>query len=164
MSKMDDFIGLSAVLTGFAESKLAPQIDPIDIKSEYLPLWQEKVDEQSNGLSSKILATYSDLKSVQPPLSDQKIGEAMLSERNGADFTMACRQLIYLWYMGAWPSVPKDNSRTDFTIVSSKAYSTGLVWQVMQAHPMGDSNERYGYWAEKPSATLSDFTGHSSEQ
>ena len=87
MSKMDNFIGLSAVLTGFAESKLAPQIDPIDIKSEYLPLWQEKVEEQSNGLSSKILATYNDLKSVQPPLSDQKIGEAMLSERNGADFT-----------------------------------------------------------------------------
>lgn len=39
---MNNFIGLSAVLTGFATSIIAPTLDPVDIKSEYLPVFTQK--------------------------------------------------------------------------------------------------------------------------
>ncbi len=162
MNKMDSFIGLSAVLTGFSKEKLAPELDPVDIKSQYLAIWCDKTDTQTPTLSDKILATYAALAAETPPLSDQQIGEKMLADANGDAFVLACRQLIYLWYMGAWPSFVDNDSETGqgtvYSTVSAEAYSAGLVWQVMQAHPMGDSNERYGYWAETPVA-LSKYTG-----
>ncbi len=35
-------------------------------------------------------------------------------------------------------------------IVSAKAYTLGLVWQIAQAHPMGYSNLQFGYWSREP--------------
>ncbi len=165
MDTMTSFVGLSAVLTGFNQSVIAPQLDPVDIKSAYLAEWEKQVANESGNkdLTNNILNQYAQLKSEN--LSDQQIGEKMLDDSNGADFVMACRQLIYLWYMGAWPTVIEQpgtdtGGMTTFSTLSSDSYTSGLVWKVMQAHPMGDSNYRYGYWAEVP-APLSDYTGNS---
>ena len=35
-------------------------------------------------------------------------------------------------------------------VVSAKAYTLGLVWQIVQAHPMGYSNLQFGYWSREP--------------
>ena len=35
-------------------------------------------------------------------------------------------------------------------VVSAKAYTQGLVWQIAQAHPMGYSNLQFGYWSREP--------------
>lgn len=165
---METFAGLSAVLTGFDKSILAPSIDPVDIKSVYLKEWKERVDTPPNptDLSSSILAQFAQLSAQSPEPSDQELGEKMLADSNGGAFVFACRQLIFLWYMGAWPTVneapgTEAGGSTSFVTLSSKSYTSGLVWQVMQSHPMGDSNYRYGYWAEEP-APLSDYTGHNS--
>jgi len=159
--EMKNFIGLSAVLTGFNESIIAPQLDPVDIKTDYLAAFNTNI---GSALVSSILAKYQELKSQGK--SDQEIGEAMLDDSNGTDFVMACRQLIFLWYSGAWPTIiPAANGKqasTVSTLLSSKSYSSGLAWQVMQSHPMGDSNYRYGYWSEKP-ADLSDYTGNTTK-
>lgn len=169
MSTMDNFVGLSAVLTGFAQSILNPTLDEVNIKAEYLPVWREKVASESgdSSLPDSILNAYQTLRADTTKLSDQQIGEQMLSESRSDAFLLACRQLIYLWYMGAWPTVSEapgtaTGGRTDFYTLSSKSYTAGLVWQVMQAHPMGDSNYRYGYWAEPPVA-LNNFTGHAND-
>lgn len=99
-------------------------------------------------------------------LNDQQIGEAMLASSNGDDFVLACRKLIFMWYSGAWPTlIPATASAAASTVsemISAKSYTTGLVWQVMQSHPMGDSNYRYGYWAIPP-ASLNDYTGNSGD-
>ncbi len=58
---------------------------------------------------------------------------------------------------GAWPTV--DGDMTSSQMLSAKSYTQGLAWQVMQSHPMGDSNYRYGYWAKEP-ADLSGYTGN----
>ena len=160
---MNNFIGLSAVLTGFATSIIAPTLDPMDIKSEYLAVFTQKITEESKDptLVTTILQKFAALKAQQ--LSDQQIGTQMLAPDNGANFVLACRKLIFMWYSGAWPTIipatDKDPETTVSDMISAKSYTTGLVWQVMQAHPMGDSNYRYGYWA-KPPAVLSAYTGH----
>lgn len=157
---MQTFIDLSAVLTGFNASILAPDLDPVDIKSEYLPFFIDKVGAS---LSQQIFARFSALQAQTPPLNNQQLGAAMLDPGNGEDFVFACRQLIFMWYSGAWPTlIPASATAPASTasdMISAKSYTCGLVWQVMQSHPMGDSNYRYGYWA-KPPAPLSAYTGN----
>jgi hypothetical protein len=160
---MDNFIGLSSVLTGFATDILAPDLDPVDIKAEYLEAFTKNITAESKDptLVAAILQKFAALKAQG--LTDQQIGTQMLSSANGANFVLACRKLIFMWYSGAWPTIiPATASEPETTVsnmISAKSYTTGLVWQVMQAHPMGDSNYRYGYWA-KPPAALSEFTGN----
>ncbi len=156
---MENFVGLSAVLTGFSQEIIAPTLDPVDIKSEYLKKFQDEILKESKDshLVSQILEQFSTLKNAGK--SDQEIGEAMLSDQNTQDFVMACRKLIFMWYSGAWPTISNDGLSTSSELLSSKSYVSGLAWQVMQAHPMGDSKYRYGYWETAP-APLSDYTGH----
>jgi len=160
---MDNFIGLSAVLTGFNQSVLAPELDPVDIKSEYLPFFTQKIAQESNNplLVGQIFQKYSALQAKG--LTSQQIGEAMLDPANGDSFVLACRKLIFMWYSGAWPTLiaatPTEPASTVSDLISENAYTSSLVWQVMQSHPMGDSNYRYGYWA-KPPVPLSDYTGN----
>lgn len=163
---MENFIGLSAVLTGFNASILAPQLDPVDIKSEYLPFFSAKIAEESGNpdLVASIFARFAALRSqTDPTLDDRQIGAAMLDPANGADFVLACRKLIFMWYSGAWPTLVPATATSPATtvsdIISAKSYSCGLAWQVMQSHPMGDSNYRYGYWTTPP-APLGDYTGN----
>lgn len=161
-TNMDNFIGLSAVLTGFASDILAPDLDPVDIKAEYLPFFTRKIAAESGNLQlvDSIFAKYVQLK--QEGLSDQDIGEKMLDASNGEDFVLACRKLIFMWYSGAWPTVIPASGDTPAStvsdLISAKSYTCGLAWQVMQSHPMGDSNYRYGYWNTPPVA-LNDYTG-----
>lgn len=160
MSDITNFVELSALLTGFNKSIIAPSLDVDDMKTVYLQVWQEKIDAQQAGLTNDILIAYEVLSSQGK--TPTQIGEYLLDDARGSDFIFACRALIYLWYMGAWPTVAADNSRTDFDLVSATSYSKALVWQVMQAHPMGDSDLRYGYWAQAP-APLSDYTGNTDD-
>ena len=158
---MQTFIKLSEVLTGFNAKILAPDLDPVNIKAEYLPFFTEKVGAN---LTQQIFATFSKLSSqTSPALTAQQIGLAMLAPSNGEDFVLACRKLIFMWYSGAWPTLIPATATAQATtvsdMISAKSYTCGLVWQVMQAHPMGDSNYRYGYWA-KPPASLSAYTGN----
>ena len=160
--QMNNFVGLSAVLTGFAKGVIAPRIDPINVKAEYFAKFQA---ETGNNLFSQILSDFQTLNT--PPKEgqtqeekNQEIGETILAN---SDYEMPCRNLIFLWYSGAWPTIiPANGSKPESTVstlLSSKSYTQGLVWQVMQSHPMGDSNYRYGYWANEP-AKLSGYTGN----
>tara|TARA_R110001632_G_scaffold64960_6_gene154226 strand:+ start:7440 stop:7892 length:453 start_codon:yes stop_codon:yes gene_type:complete len=145
--QMNNFVGLSAVLTGFAADTIAPNIDPINIKAEYFTKFTAEISNYA-----AILSAYELLKSQGK--TDQEIGEAILAI---ADYEMPCRQLIFLWYSGAWATA--NGSMTSSEMLSAKSYTQGLAWQVMQSHPMGDSNYRYGYWANEP-ADLSGYTGN----
>jgi hypothetical protein len=164
--QMDNFVGLSAVLTGFNKSIIAPTIDPINVKAEYFAKFTKEISNYQD-----ILDKYAALKTITPALSDQQIGQQILA--NSA-YETPCRQLIFLWYSGAWGSVVttectnKETGKTTVTktvasnMLSAKSYTQGLAWQVMQSHPMGDSNYRYGYWAQQP-ADLDKYTGNSND-
>ena len=69
------------------------------------------------------------------------------------DIKFLARSIVLLWYLGSWydpkdlqtnpPPVPSE-------VVSAKAYTQGLVWQIAGAHPMGYSNMQFGYWSRNP--------------
>lgn len=164
MDIMSTFVGLSSALTGFAQDILAPRLDTTNIKTLYLQSWTENIAQETGdaGLVNTILQQYAELQAAGK--SDEEIGEQLMNGNNSPAFVLACQKLIFLWYMGAWPDVnaqpgTETGGFTTSSLLSAESYTSGLVWQVMQAHPMGDSNYRYGYWAEQPPA-LSDFTGN----
>jgi hypothetical protein len=55
--------------------------------------------------------------------------------------------ILRMWYTAVWYT---DNSQNDGFVVSSKAYTNGLVWKTMSAHPMGYSEFNFGYWETAP--------------
>lgn len=162
---MDQFVQLSALLTGFSADVIAPTIDPIDLKATYLPLVQERTGDAF----TQLLARFEQLSGGTPvkdmsPQQRQQVGEALLGDGTPSQAVLTAEAIIKLWYLGSWYQ-PFDSGTftTDVTVgfvVSDQAYVKGLSWQVMQSHAMGNSTFTYGYWAEDP-PPLSAFTGNS---
>jgi len=83
----------------------------------------------------------------------QQIADALLEAGStsppSAKARMA-RSIAKMWYLGSW--YPTDNSETAFdgSVVSMNGYIGGLAWTAAQAHPMGYSELKFGYWKAAP--------------
>jgi hypothetical protein len=155
------FVNLSAALTGIPATALMPNVDPIDLKREYL---RHILDPNTN-----VQAIYERLEKLIPAGVDDPgpirklVGDAANTDE---DLKYLSRSIILLWYLGAWysPAALKAHvdsggaKRPDFRILSSNAYTHGWVWRVAQAHPMGYSDMQFGYWKEDP-ALVERFVG-----
>ena len=70
--------------------------------------------------------------------------------------------VILAWYLGVWygptvlAQVPAPFPVNPLKVVSPVAYTQGWVWRVAQAHAMGYSEQRFGYWSDEP-LSLDDF-------
>jgi hypothetical protein len=153
------FLLLSEALTGVDKQLLAPEFDPktndpgtdpINIKNDYFR-WINVKDSTSS--FATLLQFAKD-----HPLSSQKDIIDFVNAGND-DIKFLTRSIVLLWYLGSWYD-PKD-LRTQATaakpdrinsseVLSPKAYTQGLVWQIAGAHPMGYSNLQFGYWSRKP--------------
>ena len=157
---MDDFVQMSALLTGFAASTIAPSLDPVDLKATLF-----QAAQQGGGAAfDRLLAQYAALSGGTPvdkmtPEERQSIGEQLLGLDGGTsdpETAATARSINRLWYLGYW--YPIDGSQGE-TVVSDQAYIRGLAWRAMQSHAMGFSTWTYGYWADPP-PPLTDFTGN----
>ncbi|MFI0484404.1 hypothetical protein [Actinomadura sp. 9N215] len=69
----------------------------------------------------------------------------------------AARAIVYLWYTGAWPrmapaahaALRRQMANEEF-VVSSSAYTEGLVWRTFHGHPAGAKPPGYGTWSMAP--------------
>ena len=144
---LKSFVKLSAALTGIAEAKLAPVVDPIQIRNEYFK--QAKTDPAFPAL----------LGIVRTARTVEAAAEKIMHNTDPAIKYLG-RSIILAWYLGAWyePKVlegydsPKSGTFpvTPKKIISGAAYTQGWTWRVAQAHPMGYSELRFGYWAHDP--------------
>jgi hypothetical protein len=145
------FLLLSAALTGVDKLILAPElsgsdpgIDPINIKNNYFR-WIVAKDQTSSFAAMLAFAKNNPAPSAQDIIT-------FVSTSND-DIKFLARSIVLLWYLGSWyepkdlqakpPPVPSE-------VVSAKAYTQGLVWQIAGAHPMGYSNMQFGYWSRNP--------------
>jgi len=171
------FSKLSAVLTGIDQKILAPGVDPLGMNHEiYAKVNENKENADTlQAMLQKFSAADLDKKKDavtammkppkpnDPPTPNDVLGEKM---------RFVGRSIILAWYLGAWYD-PKDlkkhfydpavknlgyysyrryskNVLIPHSVLSAGAYTGGLVWRAMQAHPMGYSNLQFGYWAELP--------------
>jgi hypothetical protein len=155
MSDMDNFVKLSAALTGIDPTKLAPSVDPINIKQEFF----DKARTEAG-------PTFSEALTVAGNTPANTLGDVLLNQ-SGEDLRFLCRSIMLLWFLGQWIT-PGDLKRyavpdppaspIPSLVISSMAYTQGWIWKVAQAHPMGDSNWHFGYW-NGPPPSLNDFIG-----
>jgi hypothetical protein len=147
---VDLFVKLSAALTGIAETKLAPAADPVKVKNDYYD--QAKSDPGFAALMQIIRADPSNPAAA----ADKVVNNA------DAKIKFLGRSIILAWYLGAWyPPVvlqqPAPNSPIPpLKVISSAAYTQAWAYRVAQAHPMGYSELRFGYWSDEP-LRLTDF-------
>jgi hypothetical protein len=161
------FLLLSAALTGIHVINLAPEFsqrdpndstkllpilkadpgtDPINVKNDYFK-W---VDASDAATFEKLLQIAKDHRESAPDI---------ITAVNASDDTkFLARSIVLLWYLGSWydpddlkkNSTPAPSAFIPSEVVSAKAYTQGLVWQIAQAHPMGYSNLQFGYWSREP--------------
>jgi hypothetical protein len=155
------FLVLSVALTGIQLSRLAPEfdqnkkpdildadpgVDPFNIKTDYF-----------NWINANDAPTFERL--LQMAKDHRQSTADIITAVNGSDDTkFLARSISLLWYLGSWykPADLKSNSAPGARafipsqVVSAKAYTQGLVWQIAQAHPMGYSNLQFGYWSREP--------------
>lgn len=152
---MGSFVKLSALLTGIAADKLAPSVDPIDIKQTYFDYAQQ----QGGAAFDKLLDIFN-ANASQPPAT---VADIILNQ-SGDDIRYLARAIMLAWYLGSWydpAELQKQQPMPSSQVISSKAYTHGWAWNVAQAHPMGYSDLRFGYWAGDP-PSLVDYVGGAS--
>lgn len=158
-SPLDDFVALSAILTGIAPSQLHPKLDTFGTAQEYLSY----ATTHGGAPFSSLMALFA-ANRTKPPA---EIAQLVLVQ-SGDDIAYTARAVMLMWYLGAWyaPAALRayhDNPKVSppFVVISSNAYTQSWVWRVAQTHPMGYSEWRFGYWHTQPAASLADFIGGS---
>jgi hypothetical protein len=155
------FLVLSSALTGFNISRLAPEfaknnqsdildadpgVDPFNIKKDYFN-WINAFDAST---FEKLLQIARDHR--------QSLPDIVTAVNANDDTKFLARSIVLLWYLGSWygpddlkkNAMPGARASIPSQVVSPKAYTLGLVWQIAQAHPMGYSNLQFGYWSREP--------------
>ena len=148
---IDDFVQMSALLTGFAADTIAPPLDPVDLKRTLF----EAAQKGAGAAFDELLALYAQLSGGTPvsemsPEQRQSIGEQLLdpgSDPASQKRAATAQSVMRLWYLGYWYPIEAGAFES---VVSDQAYIRGLAWQVMQSHAMGYSPWTYGYWTKEP--------------
>lgn len=157
-TRMDNFVGLSALLTGIAADKLAPPIDPNNIKQVYL----DYIGKAAGADFDRLLEIFAKNSGLQPA----EIADIIFN-KSGVEIRFLARSVMLAWYLGSWYA-PADlekysqpapqSAPIPSQVISALAYTQGWAWSVAQAHPMGYSNFQFGYWSAAP-PSLADFVG-----
>lgn len=149
------FVGMSAALTGISKQKLSPDTDPINIKQVYFDR------AKSDPLFDHLLQIFKDNQANPTTAADIILNQGGSNARR----RFVARSIMLAWYLGAWydPDTLQRYSRPNpptepipFEVISPTAYTQAWIWRVAQAHPMGYSEEVFGYWSTNP-PNLSEF-------
>jgi hypothetical protein len=148
--RLQQFVDLSAVITGFTAFKL----QGTGQSEAYLSAVTRVVGPEP---VSELLAAYQSARSQagsdDAALDNQLRAKVFSDEKLGP----IARNVIKLWYVGTWyqlPSAWRDafGAREHDTtfVVSPAAYTEGLLWPAIGANPPGAKGPGYGTWVEPP--------------
>jgi hypothetical protein len=170
-NRIDQFVRLSALLTGFAQFHLlGTGMAETYLRATDAALPEGVLDELLDAGSPPAAGSASSGgpalpgAAAQPGVSalaggtgpEAAAGQAILDD---AKLGPVARTLILLWYRGAWTALPQEwhsaygASPQDVDhVVSAEAYQAGLQWDAAGAHPAGTRQQGYGAWASPPAA------------
>lgn len=138
MSVIEEFVRLSARLTGFSRAELFGT-------GMVQPYWALLLQIGGERLVGQMLTQGG---------SDEAIAQRLLPD---PDTGPLARNLTTLWYLGLWQQLPlqwRDRHGAHALDVtgypSPEAYAQGLVWQTFDTHPQGAHPPGYGSWALPP--------------
>lgn len=105
-------------------------------------------------LLRELLDAYAALGSAASPERKERLRRAIFGDEK---LGPVARNIIKLWYVGIWYQLPRAWAEAhgarekDVTfMVSAAAYTEGLLWPAIGAHPPGAKAPGYGSWALPP--------------
>ena len=145
----DTFMALSVLLTGFERVDLYAT----GVEREY---FAEVVRNAGDAVAHELWLTAQRGLAHQehPARLEVALREELLSHPK---FGPVVRSVIQMWYTANWTALPKrwheeygGPSDDADHVVSARAYPQGLVWQAINAHPMGGKQQGFGAWSLPP--------------
>ncbi len=147
---MDDktaFLELSALLTGLDKDlqlNLVKKILNAPASEQYRRLLTASFPIKLAAL----LDAYRGLASVIPkPAIDDTLLAAFKATPAflDKDTEFVARQIVNIWYFSQYRETPTG------AFLDGGFYERGFAWPLIKAHPIGFSDQPFGYWALKPS-------------
>jgi hypothetical protein len=144
MERIESFLGLSVLLTGFSRIELLGT----GIAADYLCTLEATLP---TGVCDQLLSAWD----ARPTDSDaEAIADQIL---NDPKLGPVAQNLILLWYCGTWTALPEawrsaygaaplDVNR----VVSAEAYQAGLQWIAAGAHAPGSRQQGFAAWSMPP--------------
>lgn len=139
------FAALSSALTGFRETDLwgTGQVEP------YLA---ELLNTVGEDIVARLLAAGR--QALAAPDPSRGLQQLVMDD---ADLGPVAQSLIVMWYLGQWSPLPRAwrdrngaNPLDMARVISADAYTAGLVWTAIGAHPMGANPGGFGSWSNPP--------------
>ena len=147
INSLDDFIELSAVLTGFE----IVEIHGTGLVDSHFDTVTDLVGERILG---RLLLTWREIKNENGADESAQIHSRILDSPLVGP---VARNLIILWYTGNWNQMPREwrnrygaTSRDRTHVVSGEAYRQGLMWRAVLAHPPAAKQPGFGSWTPPP--------------
>jgi len=144
---LEDFIELSAVLTGVSATELPAGEKQRTADGRETTLGQIYLDRLQASYPTKLdaLATaWQAAKAAPDPLAEL---QDQLASPEAADSRKAARQVVKIWYLTIIDD-PQDAKKQLSGDLGQ--YQHGIVWKLIKAHAPAYSFQQYGYWASKP--------------
>jgi hypothetical protein len=146
----EGFLWLSVALTGFNEAELLGT----GLASEY---FQKIIVVVGNSIAQELWSIAQKLRSGQSENCAARDCEIRRELLASPQFGPIARNIVQLWYWGAWIQLPQawrssyGTSPHDITgFTSAAAYREGLIWRAMKTHPQGAHQPGFGSWSIKP--------------
>ncbi|ASU34569.1 hypothetical protein [Mucilaginibacter xinganensis] len=145
---LKDFANLSVVLTGYPLSTILPDFDTQHQAQELLDFLQAP-GRVSPGTLQQLDAAWTAIENNSDTSVSQQVQDTLMGNPALARLV---QNIIMMWYLGAWYDLAQPLNTKSFVseVISGKAYKNGLAWGTMGAHPMGYSEENFGYWNTVP--------------
>jgi hypothetical protein len=143
--RTDQFLEMSAVLTGFGRVQLLGT----GLTDSYLHAIDALLPE---GVLDELLDTFGRL-----PAGSEREAAVAAAVLGDPKLGPVARNVILMWYCGTWTALP-DAWRSAYCtsppdtnhVVSADAYQAGLQWVAAGAHPAAARQQGYGAWAVAP--------------
>ena len=135
---------LSALLTGVYTIVNDPEDKQLNQSTadEYL----RRLKGEFPGPLQKLVLAYEGLASVvpKPAIDDQLLNTLKgTPEFADPDVVFVAKQIVNVWYFSQF-------NTASGSMVDGGFYERGLVWSIIKAHPIGYSDQPFGYWTKKP--------------
>jgi hypothetical protein len=150
----DEFLALSAALTGYSRFRLLGTGQA----QLYFSTVTDVVGEATVTALAQAFARARDGAGTDDPALEQALRSEILSDEK---LGPVARNVIKLWFVGTWYQLPPEwreaygTHEKDVTFVASPAaYTEGLLWPTIDANPSGAKGPGYGTWALPPRIDL----------
>jgi hypothetical protein len=146
---LDEFIELSAVLTGVSTKELPADAKQQTTDGQPTTLGKIHLDRLRASYPAELGALATAWQEAKATADQQAELRKRLARPEAADLRKAARQVIKIWYLTVIDD-PRDATRKNQLGGDLEQYQRGTVWSLIKAQVQGYSNRQHGYWVSKP--------------